>query len=130
MNYFFLKLNVLQVGLFSYTRFGDPNQLTDNQYAKEVKDHYSKPGTPNRIEKVFVKDMTSLNLELNDYQEVIPPKEFLDKYRREELGIHSMYWLTDEKLGVVWKNRFQNASSTSGNKKLRSSLEFKFKLLN
>jgi hypothetical protein len=115
------------VGLFSYTRFGDPNQLTDNQYAKEVKDHYSKPGTPNRIEKVFVKDMTSLNLELNDCQEVNPPKELLDKYRREELGIHSLYWITDEKLGVVWKNRFQNASSTSGNLRIKLKPRVYFK---
>ena len=118
------------MGLFSFTIFGDPYHPMANQYTKDFKYPYSKPGTPTFIEKVFVKDMTSLNLELNECQEVIPPKELLDKYRREELGIHSLYWITDEKLGVVWKNRFQNASSTSGNKKLRSSLEFKFKLLN
>ena len=116
------------MGLFSFTIFGDPYHPIANQYTKDVKFPYSKPGTPNRIEKVFVKDMTNLNLEQNDCQEVIPPKDFLDKYGREEHGVHSLYWITDEKLGVVWKNRFQNASSTSGNLKIIRSPEEEVRL--
>jgi hypothetical protein len=78
----------------------------------EEKQRFAKPGTPNPTVKIFVKKMRANGTD--DHQEVIPPKDFLDKYGREEHAVFRMYWITDEKLGVVWINRFQNASSTTG----------------
>jgi hypothetical protein len=131
-NNLFLLDHALQVGQFSFTRFGDPAHPENHQYTVEDKQSYAKPGTPVPIVKIFVKDMSAHQTDrqtdretkgqtdrqtdgqTDDYQEVIPPKEFLDKYGREEHSVFATYWITDEKLGVLFMNRFQNASSTSG----------------
>jgi hypothetical protein len=47
--------------------------------------------------------------------EVLPPKEFIQRFGKDFI-LFRTYWITNEKLGAVWKNRFQNASSTSGKK--------------
>ena len=52
------------------------------------------------------------NLE-DEYGEVFPPPEFTDKYGDDYIVL-DIYWITDDKLGVIWLNRLQNASSTSG----------------
>jgi hypothetical protein len=102
-----------QVEPFYYTKYGDPTNAKDHQYTKEIKLRYSKPGTANPTVRLFVKDLTSNHSE--EELEVLPPKEFIQRFGKDFI-LFRTYWITNEKLGAVWMNRFQNASSTSGKK--------------
>jgi len=80
----------------------------DHRYTQQIKLPYPKVGTANPTVKLFVKDLTTDAVS----QEVIPPQSFLDRFAEDYIYFRA-YWITPEKLGVVWMNRVQNSSSTS-----------------